>query len=163
MKLPIMTKSQKRLFLILAIVVSYAVYDLLTAQPKTKIASKQNSSQTDESKLGDSGSSTAVVQSVVPVSFPVSEWRRDPFRKKVVNPDPFNLSQVMGTILVPKLGNLRLTAISRNGNKSYALINDQIVSIGESMNGYKVVDIQSNQVILKKNDFSFTLTLPEDD
>lgn len=150
--------------MLLAIVGAYAVYDLSTAKPKpVKFTDEATSKTKTDQTEPISESAISNVRSTVQVSFPVSEWRRDPFRRQVERMTSFNLNKVVETILVPKLGNLHLTAISQNGNKSYALINDQILTLGEVMNGFKIVDIQATQVILKKNDFSFTLTLPEED
>lgn len=164
MKTPAISKSQKRLFILLALVAVYAVYDLSTAKTRPAKAVSETAEQAAAAQVEQVAEAVAaVVQPAVQMSFISSDWRRDPFRKQVEKMNLLNLNKVVETILVPKLGNLHLTAISKSGNKSYALINDQILTVGEVMNGYKVVNIQATQVILKKNDFSFTLTLPEEE
>jgi hypothetical protein len=164
MKQPAISKSQKRLFILLAIIASYAVYDLATAKPRPAKSVAETAAQaTGAQTEAVSAIVAAIAQPAVQMSLLVSDWRRDPFRKQAEKMTAYNLNKVVETLLVPKLGNLHLTAISKSGNKSYALINDQILTQGEVMNGYKIVDIQATQVILKKNDFSFTLTLPEED
>jgi Tfp pilus assembly protein PilO len=45
------------------------------------------------------------------------------------------------------------------GNKIKAFINDQIVGVGDSIEGYKVIKISGNQVKLKKGKDTITLTL----
>ncbi|MBL7996804.1 hypothetical protein JNM05_15665 [bacterium] len=164
MKKTAITKSQKRLFIVLAIVASYAVFDLATAEPKQKKAVNPASPNTPAAEAEQAPASiVSQDQQAVHVNFPASEWKRDPFRKQAEKWTAFGLDRVVETLLAPKLGNLHLTAVSKSGNKSYAIINDHIVSVGELMNGYKIVDINATQVILKKNDHSFTLTLPDDE
>lgn len=162
MKSTTLNKSQKRLFVVLALVASYAVYDLATGKPKQVKSAVENTSSSETTKPEQASLTGASGQTSIPVNFPISEWRRDPFRKQKEITSQ-NLNKAIESLLVSKPGNLHLTAISKKGNKSYALINEQILTEGEALNGYRVVAIQANQVILRKNDFSFTLTLPEDE
>ena len=73
-----------------------------------------------------------------------------------------NVGKMIETMLMPKMANFELTAISRSGRQSFAVINDEIVGIGESVNGFRVIEILNNAVVLKKNDYSFTITLPDE-
>ena len=157
------TKSQKRLFILLAIVASYAVYDLLTSEPKNKKPATDKAVQSvDAQKAQDPSSAVSNVQSI-PVNFPATGWKRDPFRRDKENISRANLNKVIESLLSQRPGNLHLTAISKNGNQSYALINDQILSVGEIIDGYRVAEIRAANVVLKKNDHSFTLVLPEEE
>lgn len=156
------TKSQKRLFILLAVVASYAVYDLLTSEPKNRKSGTDKAVQSATQNTQDPSSAVSNARSI-PVDFPATGWKRDPFRRDKENISRDNLNKVIEFLMSQRPGNLHLTAISKNGNQSYALINDQILSVGEIINGYRVVDIRAANVVLKKNDLSFTLVLPEDE
>jgi len=155
------TKSQKRLFVLLGLLAAYAIYDFATAKPKSKSDKTVQNTQTEIQP--EPGTMTQVVASSVSPVIVFASWRRDPFRRNIEISSKMNLGKMVESLLIPKLGNFNLTAISRKGNKSYALINDQIVSIGDTVNGFRLVEIQSTKVILKKNDFTFTLSLPEEE
>ena len=156
------TKSQKRLFILLAVVASYAVYDLLTSEPKNRKSGTDKAVQSATQNTQDPSSAVSKARSI-PVDFPATGWKRDPFRRDKENISRDNLNKVIESLMSQRPGILHLTAISKNGNQSYALINVQILSVGEIINGYRVVDIRAANVVLKKNDHSFTLVLPEDE
>ena len=46
--------------------------------------------------------------------------------------------------------------------KAFAFINDEIVKKGDTVGNYEVVEIEKNKVLLKKDDQSFYITLPEE-
>ena len=78
-------------------------------------------------------------------------WGRDPFflvnSKKVYN----------------KGRNLSLKGISLGQDgRGYAFINDEIVTVGETVAGYKVIDIKRDKVLLRKGEDSFYLGMPEE-
>ena len=81
----------------------------------------------------------------------LSDWGRDPFyspEKKEV---------------VYKENVLSLKGISIGKDKEgFAFINDQIVTVGDIIGGYKVVEIEQDKVLLKKGGEKFYLTLPEE-
>lgn len=155
-----MSKSQKRLLIILALMASYAVYDRATARPKPMSPPKEIVA-TGTITVPDQASG---VRSVNPRPVTVvTGWRRDPFRKYPEAASASFIGKALQKILLPKLTDLELTAISHDGRQAYALINDQIVTAGESIHGYRVVDIRSTDVVLKKDDFTFTLSLPEEE
>jgi type II secretory pathway component PulC len=152
------SKSQKRLFLLLGIVAAYAAYDLSTA--KARPARTERESIPAETKTG--AQIETVVNTQAQTVFPSYDWRRDPFRKNLIEKVVVHTIPSAPSDYAPGNAHLHLTAISLSGARSYALINDQILSVGESVNGYKVTEIQSAKVVLNKNGYSFTLTLPED-
>jgi len=77
-------------------------------------------------------------------------WGRDPFfftrPKKIYK----------GTTLL-------LKGISLGKDKTvFALINDQIVTTGDAVEGYKVLEIQKDKVLLRKGSDSFYLAMPKE-
>jgi len=71
--------------------------------------------------------------------------------------DPF----VRDWVMVNELANLKLKAITLGGDRPYALINDQILQIGDEISGKKVVKIESDNVTLEQGGRTFTLLLGE--
>ena len=58
--------------------------------------------------------------------------------------------------------NLMLKGVSIGKDKpGYAFINDEIVSLGDIIYGYKVAEVQKNKVLLERGPESFYLVLPE--
>ncbi len=157
-----MSKSQKRLLIILAIIAAYAVYDRVTAKPRPVAPAKESAAAvTTEmtAPVRESGIQTAGA----PPTIAVAGWRRDPFRKYPEAASANFIGKALQKILLPRLVDLELTAVSHDGRQAYALINDQIVATGESIHGYRVVAIRSTEVVLKKDDFTFTLSLPDEE
>ena len=71
--------------------------------------------------------------------------------------DPF----VRDWVMVNELANLKLKAITLGGERPYALINDQILQVGDEISGKKVVKIESDNVTLEQGGRTFTLLLGE--
>lgn len=57
-----------------------------------------------------------------------------------------------------------LKGVSLGKNKDgYVFVNDQILTIGDTIAGYKVVEVQKNKVLLTKGSEKFYLVLPEEE
>jgi hypothetical protein len=156
------TKSQKRLFVILGLVVAYAIYDLTTSKKK----------EATDQPPADVRPSAVAEAAVVAVESPVQPrrlattyvaWKRDPFRGQISTGSRVNLEKVVESLLIPKMANFNLTAISKKGDASFALINDQVVGVGDQINGFRVIEIRHDKVILQKNNFTFNVSLPDDE
>ncbi|MBX7152760.1 general secretion pathway protein GspB [bacterium] len=163
---PKLSKTQTRLFIVLGLLLAYVVYDLATAKPKTAAKDKTKKTATETAVTNTSATTQAAVVAVPSKTAPAvtfAAWKRDPFRKRIDINTRLNIGKVIESLVMPKMTHFNLSAISENGKKSFAIINDQIVGIGEQVNGYRVVEIQASKVILKKNDFTFTLELPVED
>jgi hypothetical protein len=78
------------------------------------------------------------------------DWGRDPFSKAV------RKEFYSGTSLV-----LKGISLGREG-RGYALINDEVVTVGDTISGYQVMEVEKNRVFLKKEEESFYLVLPEE-
>jgi hypothetical protein len=74
-----------------------------------------------------------------------SKWGTDPF--------------VRDWMLSAEIKDLKLKAITQSGTKAYALINDQILEVGEIIAGKRIVSIEKDKVILEQGDRTFTLLL----
>ena len=56
-----------------------------------------------------------------------------------------------------------LKGVSMGGAKSgYVFVNDQILTVGDMIVGYKVIEVHKNKVLLKKGNEKFYLVLPEE-
>jgi hypothetical protein len=150
-----MTKEQKQLAAILAMLPVLAFFVLSGASRKKSKVAAVNSQPT-----------LAVVDAGVKVSsfLPVADsntlenqkkraeapWGRDPFSS-----DTYKSGQASSE--------LKLQGIStRKDNVGFAFINNEIVKIGDSIGGYEVAEISKDRVLLKKGTQSFYLTFPEE-
>lgn len=75
------------------------------------------------------------------------EWGSDPF--------------VRDWMLMSEVANLNLRAISVSSEGASALINDQILQVGDVISGKRVISIESDRVTLEQGGRTFTLTLGE--
>lgn len=71
--------------------------------------------------------------------------------------DPF----VRDWMLMSEVANLNLRAITVTSDGASALINDQIVQVGDQISGKRVVSIEQDRVTLEQGGRTFTLTLGE--
>ena len=77
-------------------------------------------------------------------------WGRDPF--SFANPKKIRTGR-----------NLSLKGISLNEKgRGYAFINDEIVTVGDTISGYKVIEVKRDKVLLRKGEDSFYLGMPEE-
>ncbi len=77
----------------------------------------------------------------------VIEWGSDPF--------------VRDWILFNEVANLNLRAITVTSGGASALINDQILQVGDEISGKRIVSIEADKVTLEQGGRTFTLTLGE--
>ena len=146
------TKSQKRLFIILGIVLLYAVIDFI------------NNKDTYLGFYGDQSTAKAVVatqkntnQNSAPqekASEYLAGWGKDPF---YISPINKIRKRIKKQLTKPRL---QLFAISYKGEQSAALINDKILHIGDLIAGYHVKNIKKNLVLLSDGKKTLELKLP---
>ena len=77
------------------------------------------------------------------------EWKRDPFFRSGKNELTSNV-------------NLQLKGVSLGKGRGFTFINDQILTVGDSISGYKIAEIERNKVLLQKGLEHFYLVLPEE-
>ncbi len=137
-----LTKSQKRLFVILGIVIAYAVFDFVS-----------NREQYNKVYLSETKPKTSLI-------IPPSEvkrttikavsnkyhfaWKRDPFIR------PGRKEPVKKERMVKREVRLKLNAITYAADNSFVMINDIILMEGETIAGYRVEQIYKDKVKLTK-------------
>jgi hypothetical protein len=84
---------------------------------------------------------------LTPKVLPPETWGTDPF--------------VRDWVMVNELANLKLKAITLGGESPYALINDQILQVGDEISGKRIASIESDYVTLEQGGRTFTLLLGE--
>ena len=135
-----LTKTQKILFIVLGIVLAYAIFDFITHK------------DTYESFYsGKKESTTAVVQNEklqgqkekdqLQTSL-FSQWGSDPFLRQA------EIKSKKHSRKKRRKPNFKLKAISYRPDGSVALINDRIVKVGDIIFTYKIIKIDVKQVIL---------------
>lgn len=90
---------------------------------------------------------TEATGALTPKVLPPETWDGDPF--------------VRDWVMVNELANLKLKAITLGGEHPYALINDQILQVGDEISGKRVAKIESDNVTLEQGGRTFTLLLGE--
>ncbi|GEM_PF-2350796 len=148
------TKSQKRLLIVLGIVVAYGIFDISTnldkykqvysGHSKTRVAKSKSNKKTASSTKNARGENVDYL----------ANWGRDPFYLKEQKIVRKRKGRVKHRTL-----RLHLLAISRKGNNSIALINDKIVKEGDIISGYQVLRIGGNKVYLSNGRKRITLQL----
>lgn len=93
-------------------------------------------------------------QAVVPASVKSAEIATEPVEW---GSDPF----VRDWILFSEVANLNLRAITITSLGASALINNQILQVGDEINRKRVVKIEEDKVTLEQGGRTFTLTLGE--
>ena len=88
-----------------------------------------------------------ITGALTPKVLPPETWGADPF--------------VRDWVMVNELANLKLKAITLGGERPYALINDQILQVGDEISGKRIVKIESDNVTLEQGGRTFTLLLGE--
>lgn len=147
-----LTKSQKRLLILLGIVLIYFVYDVASnwdtyagfySGKKTSVQKKKNEQNKSKSaKKTEQGKQQYL-----------EKWGRNPFYKKVERKKTAKKKVQKRKI------KLFLYAISMKDNNSVALINDKVVKIGDMISGYTLQKIEKKQVTLSDGKNKIVLKL----
>lgn len=146
-------KSQKRLFILLGLVLIYFVYDIISdwdTYAGFYTGKKTVTVQKAEEKKAENMPEEEVEQDRPYLA----KWGRNPFYQKV---------QVKKAAVVTRKKKrsvrLNLYAISIKDNNSVALINDRIVKIGDMIGGYTLKKINKKSVLLTDGAKAITLKL----
>jgi mevalonate kinase len=146
------TKSQKRLLILLGVVLLYAIYDF-TSNMDTYLAvysGKKVVTQTEEKTSSDAKPKQA---SVPHQTAYLEKWGRDPFYKRVVQKKSKQVKKKKRTT------HFILQAISMKDNSSIAIINDKIVKLGDIISGYTLKKIEKKRVVLSDGNKTLVLKL----
>ncbi len=139
-----LTKSQKRLFIILGIVIAYAVFDFISNREQySKVYLSETEAKTSLMIPPSRLKSAAIKDAPKKNNF---VWKRDPFIR-------------LGQAKPPKKeriahsnskARLKLNAITYAADNSFVMINDIILMEGEVIAGYRVEKIYKDKVKLTK-------------
>ncbi|MEO0070905.1 MAG: hypothetical protein ABIK39_02325 [candidate division WOR-3 bacterium] len=151
---------KERILAILAIGVTVLIIYTLTFRTKTlgvKVVSP-HSSEAVATQVSRSPKKQEVTPSEKqPVSSSSSEKTEIATEAVEWGSDPF----VRDWILFSEVANLNLRAITITTSGASALINNQILQVGDEINRKRVVKIEEDKVILEQGGRTFTLTLGE--
>jgi len=167
------------LFIVIAIVVLLAIYTFFIRQKVTRpsisrnitnsktaikekattVKEKTNNSKKKIAQLEKTVTQTVNPSQPTPELNQISTNQSEQESTKVLNwgSDPF----VRQWILNSEIKDLKLKAITLSGKKAYALINDQILEVGEVIAGKSITFIEKDKVILEQGGRTFTLLLGE--
>lgn len=144
-----LTKSQKRLLIIMAVVLVFAVFDFIVNSDdylsffsKHKTSTKSKATKT---KLAQNNINIKAEQS----EKYFHEWGRDPFYDK----------NFAVPVKIRREISLTLKAISYEGKNSVVMINDKVLMLGDVIEGYQLIKIDPTQVFLRKGETSKILYL----
>jgi type II secretory pathway component PulC len=136
------TKSQKRLLIILSLTIAYAVYDFIINMDqysKYYFTEKKTPSTLIVPKSAEN-----LATKKLPIGQQYS-WKRDPFMR-IGQTEPEKKDRVTQPDI-----KLVLKAITKDANKSFVMINDLILKEGETVAGYRIDKIYNDKVQLIKN------------
>jgi len=151
------TQSQKRLLIILGIVLVYFIYDLISNMNTYKniyLGSEDSSVVADsvdslgrQANLGENQKQKEYL----------NKWGESPFY--VFSATTKKYIRKNGRRVAVKKNPLQLLAISLRKNRSVALINDKIVKVGDIISGYQVERIDKRTVYLSNGKKKIKLVL----
>lgn len=154
-----MTKQQKELIATGVLLVSLFIVIAISLKPK-----KSRRKSIPEIKKSEIKVEPLVlppkegkIRSPVPGDYAVAQKERTMLKWGI---DPF-YHLMKKEILQSSMLVLKGISIGE-GKRGYAFINDEIVSLGDIIADYKVMEVQKNRVLLKKGTESFYLVLPEE-
>ncbi len=146
-----LTKSQKILFIILGVVLAYAVFDFMSHKD-TYLSYYSGESQEDQTQAQTMPA--AKKQKTDPLQADLfSKWGSDPFFRA---PEVKIRKKHRRRKIRP---HFKLKAVSYRSDGSVALINDRIVKVGDVLSGYRVLKIEPKKVILGNGKHRIVLKL----
>ena len=143
-------KSQKRLLIILGIILVCAILDITMNPENYTYYFKE---EREEQTFVEDSSFTENVEIKIEKNSYNKNWDKDPFSPAVT---------VYGRAVSTKAGSfgqLHLKAISYGAKKSAAIINGKILKTGDKILGYRIEQIKPDTVIVSRGKSKFKLTL----
>ncbi len=74
--------------------------------------------------------------------------------------DPFAIGE--GSLFLKDLSSFKLTGILLDPDGAHAVINDEVLKVGDELAGWEVIEILPNKIILKRGDEEVSLNLWEE-
>lgn len=134
-------KNQKRMIVILGIVISYAIFDIITNWEK------YNKYYFSSDEIKPTLVTPKTVKKLPDRGFTEVQkltWKRDPFTE-INQKEPVRIKKT-----VHMDTKLELKAITNDAQSAFVMINDAILMEGETIAGYQVDKIYKNKVKLSK-------------
>ncbi|UCG43780.1 MAG: hypothetical protein JSU73_03965 [candidate division WOR-3 bacterium] len=161
-----------RILVILGIAVAVlALYTIFRAQPESRLAATGSATAgqlqlavatevtgESEAAAGEATPPEGASPSETAESGAVGAEAETPAKQpETWGGDPF----VRDWVMTSELAEMSLSAITIGGDKAYALINNQILEVGDQISGKRIIEIQDEQVVLEQGGRTFTLLLGE--
>jgi len=93
-------------------------------------------------------------------NFSQNSWGRDPFfypaRQKQVELNSGAANNVVENLAGSQF---RLTGISRRGSDAFVIVNNEVLKIGDVLEGARLLEIHSNSVVMENNGEKFVVAL----
>ncbi len=156
-----LSKKEKRLLIVLGVVVVYALFDFVSnfddyRKAYTGAAEAAAANEPPADTVMVDSSNTAVG---TPLPYKPGVWKRDPFQGPRRSGNPGSVVHVRLSESQPP-SPFRLKAVSIGKGGAIALINDRFVREGETLHGFRVVSIAPGRVILNRGNRYVTLEMP---
>ena len=160
-----------RILVILGIAVAaLALYTVFRAQPESRLAATGSATAgqfqlavatevtgASEAAAGEATAQEEASPSETAEPAPAAGTEAPAKRPETWGGDPF----VRDWVMTSELAEMNLSAITIGGDKAYALINNQILEVGDQISGKRIIEIQDEQVVLEQGGRTFTLLLGE--
>lgn len=150
-----LTKGQKRLLIVLAVVLGYGIFDVITNKDSyfSYYTGKQKSQKIAPSNVASLNVAETKKTAARNAKY-LRTWGDDPFYNQRFVSRRAAPATVQSTEV-----ELNLKAISYSGENSVVMINDRVLMVGDTIEGYQVVKIEPTSVTLSKDSETKTLTL----
>ena len=175
------TTTQKVLIGILVVMLGYLAYDMWfggsTPQPVQSttraVVPSQKSSGASSGANASTQSSTPTTNTVQIASasnpwfrnFSHDSWNNDPFNHPTLADDQGDSGNEANNEVVSQVlsSRFQLTAISKRGEDAYVLINNEVLTVGDVIDGAELREIRSNSVVMnyRGNNIIVPLTTPK--
>lgn len=149
-----LTKGQKRLLVVMALVLAYGVFDVVTNKESyfSYYSSKSQNKKAAPANVVNPNSPETQKRSVRNAKY-LQNWGDDPFYNQRF------VRRVSSPVIVQTAVELNLKAISFSGENSVVMINDRVLMTGDVIEGYQVVKIEPSRVTLNNGSENKILTL----
>lgn len=163
-----METRQQILLAILIVAGGYLIFDTFirsddNGRPETKTAVTAPAKKTKSPPTKGKATKTAVASTNAGKWFPdfsQNSWGRDPFfypsREKQVEINTGEKSNVVENLAGERY---QLTGISRRGNDAFVIINNEVLKVGDVLDGARLLEIHSNSVVMENNGEKFVVAL----
>jgi len=164
---------QRLIALVGILVIILVIFTLLRPKPKSKITTlaKEMKKETLAVLPQKEISETKVIQPIKKESLAIEKpvVKKETLKLTIVKPkevevdtetwgeDPF----VREFSYVSEMKSLIVSAITISENEAYAIVNNQIVHVGDMIDGKKVIAIEKDKLIVEKGGKRFTIFLGE--